>query len=141
MRPTYQQLYDLPKAFGAEVDFVELNQANWQLDLAVLKAKVKPETKMICLNNANNPTGTLFDQEQLQQIVAIAKEADAYILVDEVYAPLTEEGTFCSIVDCYEKELPPTLCQKPTQRQAFVSVGLPPVKNSRNIFVNTEIIR
>lgn len=108
MRPTYQQLYDLPKAFGAEVDFVELNQANWQLDLAVLKAKVKPETKMICLNNANNPTGTLFDQEQLQQIVAIAKEADAYILVDEVYAPLTEEGTFCSIVDCYEKELLPT---------------------------------
>ena len=103
MRPTYQQLYDLPKAFGAEVDFVELNQANWQLDLAVLKAKVKPETKLICLNNANNPTGTLFDQEQLQQIVAIAKEADAYILVDEVYAPLTEEGTFCSIVDCYEK--------------------------------------
>ena len=111
MRPTYQQLYDLPKAFGAEVDFVELNQANWQLDLAVLKAKVKPETKLICLNNANNPTGTLFDQEQLQQIVAIAKEADAYILVDEVYAPLTEEGTFCSIVDCYEKELLPTLCQ------------------------------
>ena len=62
----YQQLYDLPKAFGAEViDFVELNQANWQLDLAVLKAQVKPETKMICLNNANNPTGTLFDQRAI----------------------------------------------------------------------------
>jgi aspartate/methionine/tyrosine aminotransferase len=103
MHPTYQQLYDLPKAFGAEVDFVELSPTDWQLDLATLKAKVRPETKMICLNNANNPTGTLFDQEQLQQIVAIAKAVDAYVLVDEVYAPLTEEGTFCSIVDCYEK--------------------------------------
>ena len=96
---------------------------------------------MICLNNANNPTGTLFDQEQLQQIVAIAKEADAYILVDEVYAPLTEEGTFCSIVDCYEKGIATNSLSKPTQRQVFVSVGLPLVKNSRNIFVNTEIIR
>jgi aspartate/methionine/tyrosine aminotransferase len=103
MHPTYQQLYDLPRSFGAQVDFVELNQENWQLDLNNLQEKVKPETKMICLNNANNPTGTLFNQEQLQQIVVIAKEVDAYVLVDEVYAPLTEEGTFCSIVDCYEK--------------------------------------
>lgn len=103
MLPTYQQLYDLPKSLGATVDFVELNHDDWQLDLKALEEKVKPNTKMICLNNANNPTGTLFNQEQLQKVAAIARKVGAYVLVDEVYAPLTDKGKFCSIVDCYEK--------------------------------------
>lgn len=103
MLPTYQQLYDLPKSLGATVDFVELNHDDWQLDLKALEEKVKPSTKMICLNNANNPTGTLFNQEQLQKVAAIARKVGAYVLVDEVYAPLTDKGKFCSIVDCYEK--------------------------------------
>ena len=45
---------------------------------------VKPNTKMICLNNANNPTGTVLDKEFLEQVVEIAKSVDAYVLVDEV---------------------------------------------------------
>ena len=103
MLPTYQQLYDLPKSLGATVDFVKLNHDDWQLDLKALEEKVKPNTKMICLNNANNPTGTLLNQEQLQKVAAIARKVGAYVLVDEVYAPLTDKGKFCSIVDCYEK--------------------------------------
>lgn len=104
MLPTYQQLYDIPRSLGAKVDFVELTEENhWQLDLDVLRSKIKPETKMICLNSANNPTGTLIDKQAMMAIVEMAKEVDAYIVVDEVYAPLTDEGEFVSIADLYDK--------------------------------------
>lgn len=104
MLPTYQQLYDIPLSLGAKVEFVELKEKDhWQLDLDELQSKLVPETKMICLNNANNPTGTLLDTSTLQAIVHMAREVGAYILIDEVYAPLTEEGEFSSIADLYEK--------------------------------------
>jgi aspartate/methionine/tyrosine aminotransferase len=104
MLPTYQQLYDIPLSLGATVAFVKLKEEDlWQLDLVELKSKLTPNTKMICLNNANNPTGTLFDTPTLQAIVNMAREVDAYILIDEVYAPLTEDGDSSSIADLYEK--------------------------------------
>lgn len=104
MLPTYQQLYDIPRSLGAHVEFVELKEEEqWQLDLNELKSKLKPETKMICLNSANNPTGTLLDTPTLKAIVDMAREVDAYILIDEVYSPLTHEGDFTSIADLYEK--------------------------------------
>lgn len=104
MLPTYQQLYDIPRSLGAKVDFVELTEEqDWQLDLDVLRSKIKPETKMICLNSANNPTGTLIDKQAMMDIVEMAKSVDAYIVVDEVYAPLTDDGEFVSIADLYDK--------------------------------------
>ncbi len=102
--PTYQQLYEIPLSLGAKVEFVELKEKDhWKLDLDALQSKLTPKTKMICLNNANNPTGTLLDTSTLKAIVQMAREIEAYILIDEVYAPLTEEGEFSSIVDLYEK--------------------------------------
>lgn len=104
MLPTYQQLYDIPRSLGANVDFVELEEEkNWQLDVDILASKVTKKTKMICLNTANNPTGTLLDKQTLERVVEIARSVDAYILIDEVYAPLTDDGEFVSIADLYEK--------------------------------------
>lgn len=103
--PTYQQLYSIPEALGADVAIMHLKQENGYLpDLAELKALVTPGTKMICLNNPNNPTGALMSEAQLQQIVDIARSVDAYILCDEVYRHLTQTDDWCpSIADLYEK--------------------------------------
>ncbi len=47
--PTYQQLYSIPEALGADVALMHLKQENGYLpDLAELKALVTPDTKMIC---------------------------------------------------------------------------------------------
>ena len=59
---------------------------------------------MICINNPNNPTGALMDKALLEEIIAIAREHDCYILCDEVYRHLTQEDVWCdSIADLYEK--------------------------------------
>lgn len=104
MYPTYQQLYDIPRAIGAEVSFWNIHEENnWIPDIAELKEMIRPNTKLVALNNANNPTGTLLDKELLQEIVAVAEEVGAYILVDEVYQSLVAEWRVPSIVDLYDK--------------------------------------
>ncbi len=102
--PSYQQLYDIPKSLGADVDFWQIHEdQNWYPDIEELKRLMRPNTKMICLNNANNPTGTLLDRSFLEQVVSLAKEVGAYVLVDEVYTPLDDPTAFTSIVDLYDK--------------------------------------
>ena len=103
--PTYQQLYSIPETIGAEVAIMHLKQENNYLpDLDELKALVTPGTKMICINNPNNPTGALMSRELLEQIIEIARGADAYVLCDEVYRHLTQADGWCeSVVDLYEK--------------------------------------
>lgn len=103
--PTYQQLYSIPESYGADVQILHLSKENNYLpDLEKLRRLVTPETKMICINNPNNPTGALMSEQLLRKIVEIARSADAWILCDEVYRHLSQEDGWCpSIVDLYEK--------------------------------------
>lgn len=103
--PTYQQLYSIPESYGADVQILHLSKENNYLpDLEKLRRLVTPETKMICINNPNNPTGALMSEQLLREIMEIARSADAWILCDEVYRHLSQEDGWCpSIVDLYEK--------------------------------------
>ncbi len=103
--PTYQQLYSIPESIGAEVVILHLKRENGFLpDIGELRALVTPETKLICINNPNNPSGALMSEETLKEIVEIARGVGAYVLCDEVYRHLTQTDGWCaSIADLYEK--------------------------------------
>lgn len=104
--PTYQQMYSIPESFGAKVKLLKLKPENQFLpDLDELKSLVTKNTKVICINNPNNPTGSLMEEDMLKEIVEIAKSVDAYIHSDEVYRGLypEEDVKIPSIVDLYEK--------------------------------------
>lgn len=103
--PTYQQLYSIPESYGADVQMLHLTKENGYLpDLEELRSLATPGTKMICINNPNNPTGALMDKKLLMEIVEIARGIGAYVLCDEVYRHLTQKDEWCeSIVDLYEK--------------------------------------
>ena len=103
--PSYQQLTSIPESFGADLHVMHLKKERGYLpDLDELRALCVPGTKLICVNNPNNPTGSLMSEELLQGIVEIAKSVDAWVLCDEVYRHLTQEDTWSvSIVDLYEK--------------------------------------
>ena len=101
--PSYQQLYDLPRALGADISYWRIHEEDrWYPDLAELVRLIKPTTKLICLNNANNPTGTVLDRPFLEKVVELARTVGAYVLVDEVYQPL-DDHDFTPIVDLYER--------------------------------------
>lgn len=103
--PTYQQLYSIPASFGADVQLLHLKpENNFLPDLDELCKLVREKTKLICINNPNNPTGSVIPKEMLLEIVKIARKANAYILSDEVYRGLNQTDTETpSIADLYEK--------------------------------------
>lgn len=102
--PTYQSLYSVPQSLGAEVDLWKAQpEKKWIPDLEELKALIKPNTKLIVINNPNNPTGAVLGKSFLEQLVEIAKEKDITILSDEVYRPI-----FHSIIPI-DKDFPPSL--------------------------------
>ncbi|MET7038993.1 aminotransferase [Clostridium botulinum] len=103
--PTYQQHYSIPESINAEVNILNLlPENNFLPDLQELKKMVNSNTKLITINNPNNPSGSLIPVELLKQIVDIAKSVDAYVLSDEVYRGISEDGSYMpSIVDFYEK--------------------------------------
>ena len=55
--------------------------------------------------NPNNPTGSLMDRAMLEEVAAVAREAGAWLLCDEVYRGLDQAGpgTTASVADLYEK--------------------------------------
>lgn len=103
--PTYQQLYSIPAGYGADMRMLRLSRENGYLpDLDKLRELAVPGTKLICINNPNNPTGALMPAEYLKEIAEIASGVDAYVLCDEVYRHLTQTDDWCeSIIDLYDK--------------------------------------
>jgi len=104
--PTYQQHYSIPESLGADIHRLKLREENGFLpDLDALRALVTPGTRLIAINNPNNPTGSLMDRAMLEEIARIARDAGAYILCDEVYRGIDQvgSGTTASMADIYEK--------------------------------------
>jgi aspartate/methionine/tyrosine aminotransferase len=104
--PTYQQHYSIPESYGADVRVLKLREENGFLpDLAELKRLVAPKTRLIAINNPNNPTGSLMDARFLADIADIARSCGAYVLCDEVYRGTDQHGNgyTASITDLYER--------------------------------------
>jgi len=64
----------------------------WMPNLADIRAKITPRTKGIVVINPNNPTGALYSEALLLEIVAIAREHGLVVFADEVYDKVLYDG-------------------------------------------------
>ncbi|MFW6305119.1 MAG: aminotransferase class I/II-fold pyridoxal phosphate-dependent enzyme [Candidatus Saliniplasma sp.] len=88
--PTYQALHSVPEAF-ADVTRVTLHPPEWTLSIEKVKEAVQENTKLIVLNNPNNPTGRYHSLNKVKALLDIAEDNGSYLLCDEVYRLLVEE--------------------------------------------------
>ncbi len=93
---TYENLVHM---CGAKLVKVPLKKENnYQIDMDDLKAAVTDKTKLLVMNNPNNPTGAVYSKECLEQVCELAKEKNFLILSDEMYSRLVYgDGKFYSI--------------------------------------------
>jgi aspartate/methionine/tyrosine aminotransferase len=70
---------------------------NFQPDLDEIAAKITPRTSVLIFNSPNNPTGTVFSRETLEQIAEFARKHDLWVVADEIYARIVFNGEFLSI--------------------------------------------
>ena len=69
------------------------DEANeWNPDMADIRAKVTPNTKAIVIINPNNPTGALYSDELLREIVQVARENQLIVFADEIYDKMLYDG-------------------------------------------------
>lgn len=104
--PSYQQFCSTPRALGANVTVLKLRRSNGFLpDLDELRKAAARGLRLICINNPNNPTGSLIPEDMMKEIVEIARSSGTYILCDEVYAGVSQhdEDICPSVADLYEK--------------------------------------
>lgn len=93
MIPNYMQLWGLMRAFGANVKTFALKEdLDWNPDPDELQNLVTPGTKIICVTNPNNPTGSRLSPEARETILNLAEKADAWIFTDEVYQGAELDG-------------------------------------------------
>ena len=84
--PGYQSLYEIGRATGDDITLHELHEdTGWALDLDLLRRQLRPTTRLIVVNAPHNPTGMLPDRATFEGLVALAEEAGAHLLMDEVY--------------------------------------------------------
>lgn len=103
--PNYQQYDSIPKALGLEVREVKLRpQEGYRLIIDEVRDAVDKDTKAILFTNPNNPTGSLLTEEEMRELIDIAKAADCWIVCDEMYRGLKEEY-MPSFADMYDKAM------------------------------------
>ncbi|WP_266363829.1 pyridoxal phosphate-dependent aminotransferase [Tellurirhabdus rosea] len=84
---TYDDLLECVRAFGAQVEALPLK--NFGFDLAAMRGKLTPDTKLVYICNPNNPTGTVLPPDEL---TAFCREVapKAPVFVDEAYIDFLE---------------------------------------------------
>ena len=79
-------------AGGNAVHYMCDEQNEWNPDIDDIKKKIKPKTKGIVVINPNNPTGALYSDETLKEIVEIARQNNLILFADEIYDRLVMDG-------------------------------------------------
>jgi hypothetical protein len=99
MLPNYLQSWGLSRAFAAKtnafylVEKQENGKPRWALDIDGLRRAVSKKTRLIVVTNPNNPTGAVLNQEEMDEVLRIARKANAWLLVDEIYRGAEVRGS------------------------------------------------
>lgn len=91
--PAFQSLPEVPRYLGYEVRELPLKvEQGFRLDLAELERRVDGNTRIIVMNNPQNPTGMLLTGEEISGVRRIAAKVGAEVLADEHYRFVPYEG-------------------------------------------------
>lgn len=90
--PVYDCYLPMVQLAGAVARPVRLRPPAWELPRAELEAACTARTRLIVLNSPMNPTGKVFNEDELHFIAGLANRHDAHVVCDEVYEHLIFDG-------------------------------------------------
>lgn len=101
--PIYQALKEVARVNGVEIRNWEFKfEENFKPDLDKLIKLINSKTKAIVINQPLVPTGSIIFNQELKQVIEIAKRKNIYIISDEVCLPLADKKKVTAISDLYE---------------------------------------
>jgi aspartate aminotransferase len=91
--PYWLSYPEMVRLAGAEPVFVQTKEENnWKMTPEEFESAMTPRTKMVIINSPGNPTGSVYNRQELEALVEIASTEDICILSDEIYEKLTYDG-------------------------------------------------
>lgn len=84
--PNYPAQLKVPQVVGARPKFLELSfEDGWKLHTDQVEQLTGPKTRLISITNSHNPSGVQLSKQTLVALLEVAKDADAWLLSDEVF--------------------------------------------------------
>ena len=97
-QPSYVSYTPCTILAGGVPVVIELEEKDqFRLTKEKLLEKITPKTKVLILPFPNNPTGSIMEKEDLEQIAQVVEEKDLFVISDEIYSELTYKGQHCTI--------------------------------------------
>ncbi|MCU0393003.1 MAG: methionine aminotransferase [Thermoflexibacter sp.] len=90
--PAYDSYAPSVELNGGIPIYITLEPPNYQINWDLVKQKISAKTKLIILNTPHNPTGKILTINDLNQLAAIVKDTNIFIISDEVYEHITFDG-------------------------------------------------
>lgn len=107
--PAYDCYEPTVELFGGVVKRFEMKAPDYEIDWKAVKNLVSDKTKMIILNNPNNPSGKILKESDIQELINIVKGTSILILSDEVYENIVFDGkqhlSICKYPELKERSL------------------------------------
>lgn len=107
--PAYDCYEPTVELFGGIVKRFEMKAPDYEIDWTAVKGLVSENTKMIILNNPNNPSGKILKEKDLQELIQLVKGTSILILSDEVYENIVFDGkqhlSICQYPELKERSL------------------------------------
>lgn len=90
--PAYDCYEPTVELFGGIVKRFKMTAPDYSIDWNEVKKLVSNKTKLIILNNPNNPAGKILDESDFEELISIVKGTSIFILSDEVYENIVFDG-------------------------------------------------
>lgn len=93
--PVYGPILKVPDNVGLRgvVSSLVLNRDRWEMDIDDLAAKMSAATAAFLFCNPQNPSGRVYDRDELAAVAVLALRNDALVISDEIHCPIVLEGT------------------------------------------------
>jgi aspartate/methionine/tyrosine aminotransferase len=96
--PCYEPLWSLAEGVGARVvRFTRRTDDGYRVDVDAVEARLTPKTRIVAITTPHNPSGSRVDDATLRALADRVGSRGAYLLVDEVYAPLGQMAPGASV--------------------------------------------
>ena len=94
--PIYESQIEFQGGKGVPYGYIE-GKENFELDMDAIEGQITPRTKLLVLNDLQNPTGAECSFAELERLAELVLKHDLYVLCDEAYFDIRYEGKSSSL--------------------------------------------